>query len=294
MIIDTHAHLDVEDFRSRLPEVIGRAGQADVTEIISIAASFESNAAIAQIIETWPNVHGTVGIHPECAGDLPADWLTQLKARARHPKIAAVGEIGLDYYRLPSIVYQQRVKEGKASPQDADVDWAAEDRKIKEQQERVFRAQLDLAIELGLNAVIHQRESWDDLVHILSEYKGRLRTVFHCFGGTIEQARQLLAQNHLVSFTGIVTFKNAKQVQETAAALPANAFMVETDCPYLAPTPYRGQTCEPWHTRLVVEKIAELRNTTWQEVAHETTRTAKAFFRHLGMFSVDAKWSRIE
>lgn len=281
MLIDTHAHLDFEDFQKDLPEIIQRAKDVEVTEIISIAAEFQSNAAIAQLIEIWSNVYGTVGVHPEYAKDLPPGWRDQLKNWARHSKIVAIGEIGLDYYRLPSILYGQRLKEGKALPQDQDTDWQALDLEIKKEQEIVFREQLDLAIELGLNVVIHQRESWDDLIRILDEYKGRLRTVFHCFGGTLEQAQHLINQNHLVSFTGIVTFKNAKQVQETAAALPANTFMVETDCPFLAPVPHRGQRCEPWHTRLVAEKIAELRNTTWQEIAQMTTHTARNFFHSL-------------
>jgi TatD DNase family protein len=136
-----------------------------------------------------------------------------------------------------------------------------------------------LTAELGLNAVIHQRDSWDDTLRILADFTGKVRGVFHCFGGTIEQAREVVALGHLVSFTGIVTFKNAKQVQETARALEAGQFMVETDCPYLAPVPDRGKRCEPAHTRRVAEQIAQLQGVALEEIAARTSETARDFFK---------------
>ena len=149
----------------------------------------------------------------------------------------------------------------------------------KAAQEEAFTAQLDLAAEFGLNVVIHQRDAWDDTLDILKDYTGRLRGVFHCFGNTPDQAREILALGHLVSFTGIVTFKNAALVRDVVVAIPPDAFMVETDCPYLAPVPHRGKRCEPAHTRLVAEKIAEVRGATLEAIAAATTRTAEAFFR---------------
>ena len=137
----------------------------------------------------------------------------------------------------------------------------------------------ELAAEFGLNVVIHQRDAWDDTLEILKNYTGRLRGVFHCFGNTPDQAKEILALGHLVSFTGIVTFKNAGLVRDVVAAIPPDSFMVETDCPYLAPVPHRGKRCEPAHTLLVAEKIAELRGTTLEEIAATTTRTAEHFFR---------------
>jgi TatD DNase family protein len=139
--------------------------------------------------------------------------------------------------------------------------------------------QLDLASELGLNVVIHQRASWNDTLEILKDYTGKLRGVFHCFGGTPEEARDVLELGHLVSFTGIITFKNAEQVRSTATAVPPDGYMVETDCPYLAPIPHRGKRAEPAHTRLVAETIAGVRGISIDEVAAETTRTAEGFFR---------------
>ena len=127
--------------------------------------------------------------------------------------------------------------------------------------------------------VIHQRDAWEDTLAILRPYTGRLRGVFHCFGGTPAQAKEVLALGHLVSFTGIVTFKNAAVVRETAAAVPADRFMVETDCPYLAPVPYRGKRCEPAHTRETAAVVAQVRGQTLEELAVQTTETAWKFFR---------------
>jgi TatD DNase family protein len=143
----------------------------------------------------------------------------------------------------------------------------------------LFRQQLGLCVELGVNAVIHQRDSWDDTLTILREFTGKVRGVFHCFGGTLAQAREVIALGHLVSFTGIVTFKNARQVQATAQNIAADQFMVETDCPYLAPAPDRGKRCEPAHTRRVAEQIAQLRGMSLEEIGALTTKTAREFFR---------------
>jgi TatD DNase family protein len=137
---------------------------------------------------------------------------------------------------------------------------------------------LDLASELGLNVVIHQRDAWKDTLELLRPYTGQLRGVFHCFGGSPEMASEILSMGHLVSFTGIVTFKNAETVRQTVASLPPSTYMVETDCPYLAPAPHRGSRCEPWHTALVAAKVADVRQTTLEAIAAETTATAESFF----------------
>jgi len=149
----------------------------------------------------------------------------------------------------------------------------------KATQATAFRRQLDVATEAGLNVVIHQRDAWEDTLAILRDYTGKLRGVFHCFGGTPAQADEVLALGHLVSFTGIATFKNAAVVRETAAHVPADRFMVETDCPYLAPVPYRGKRCEPAHTRETAVAIAQARGETLDALAARTTANAEAFFR---------------
>ncbi|PYL63866.1 MAG: TatD family deoxyribonuclease, partial [Verrucomicrobia bacterium] len=149
----------------------------------------------------------------------------------------------------------------------------------KSKQASLFEQQLDLAVELGLNVVIHQRDAWEDTLEMMRPYSGKLRGVFHCFGGSLEQANEVVDLGHLVSFTGIVTFKNGAAVRDVAARIPLWKFMVETDCPYLAPVPFRGKRCEPVHTRLVAEAIAAARGISLEDVAEMTTQTAKEFFR---------------
>jgi TatD DNase family protein len=190
----------------------------------------------------------------------------------------------MDYHHLPSRDLARRNKSeavfdallaGTAEAAEAEI----ADGAMRAAQEEAFRAQLDLAVELGRNVVIHQREAWQDTLEILRPYTGKLRGVFHCFGGSPEDAAELAAMGHLVSFTGIVTFKNATLVQATAASVASDGYMVETDCPYLAPVPFRGQTCEPAHVRLVAEKIAALRGESLEKIATDTERTAREFFK---------------
>jgi TatD DNase family protein len=259
MLIDTHAHLDFTDYDDDRAEVIGRATDAGVTEIVSIGTRIDSSTRAVELAENFPNIWATVGLHPCDADNAPADAIEQLRALAQSRRVVAIGEIGLDYHHLP---------EGE--------DAIAVNKK---RQAELFRAQLELTAELDLNAVIHQRDSWDDTLAILREFTGRVRGVFHCFGGTLAQAQEVIALGHLVSFTGIVTFKNARQVQATAQDVPWEKFMVETDCPYLAPTPDRGKRCEPTHTRRVAEYIAQLRGVPLEELAARTTGTAQEFFR---------------
>jgi TatD DNase family protein len=281
-LIETHAHLDYPDFAPDLEGVISRAAEAGVTRIISIGTGLESSRRAVALAERFPNVFAVVGIHPTNVTEEGLDFLPALGELARHPKVVAIGETGIDYHHLP---------EELQSPKVADVDLALlaqshgdQERLIaegawKSAQADAFRMQLDLAVELGLNVVIHQRSAWEDTLEVLRPYTGKLRGVFHCFGGTPEEAAEVAALGHLVSFTGIITFKNAEQVRLTAAAVSADGYMVETDCPYLAPVPYRGKRAEPAHTRLVAEKIAEVRGITLEEVAEATTRTAEGFFR---------------
>lgn len=259
MLIDTHAHLDYEDFAADFEAVLARAFEAGVTRIITIGTSTESSRRAIELAERHPMVFAVVGVHPTTADEATDDLSTVLTELAGHPRVAAIGETGLDYHRLPED--EGMVAEYKAT------------------QAEVFRQQLEVAATLGLNVVIHQRDAWTDTLDILREYAGRLRGVFHCFGGTTEQAEEVLAMGHLVSFTGIATFKNAAVVRETAAAVPADRYMVETDCPYLAPVPFRGKRCEPAHTRETAVTVAMARGIALDALAKETTATAEAFFR---------------
>jgi TatD DNase family protein len=207
-----------------------------------------------------------------------------LRELAQNPRVVGIGETGLDYHELPS----KRVEKEKQvqvfaralqTETDEEIEAEIHDGACKSLQASLFEQQLDLAVELGLNVVIHQRDAWEDTLQILAPYEDKIRGVFHCFGGSMEQANEVIAMDHLVSFTGIVTFKNGKSVREVAAQVPLNKFMVETDCPYLAPVPFRGKRAEPAHTRLVAESIASARGVSLDEVARATTATAEGFFR---------------
>ena len=284
MLTDTHAHLDFPEFDGQLDAVIARAREAGVRRIITIGIDRDSCRKSIAIAEKYDHVFAVVGLHPCNVLDEGAmDFLAELPALARHPKVVAIGETGMDYHHLPSRELAGRKEEsvftalqaGTAEAMQADI----ADGAMKAAQAEAFKAQLDLAVELGRNVVIHQRAAWEDTLDILRPYTGKLRGVFHCFGGSPEDAAELAAMGHLVSFTGIVTFKNAALVQETVQAVQADGYMVETDCPYLAPVPFRGKTCEPAHVRLTAEKIAELRGEVLEKVAADTERTACEFFK---------------
>ncbi len=284
VLTDTHAHLDFPEFEGQLDAVIARAREAGVHRIITIGIGRESCRKSIAIAEKYDHVFAVVGLHPCNVLDPGAmDFLEELPALARHPKVVALGETGMDYHHLPSRELAGRKEESvftalqAGTPEGMQAEIA--DGAMKAAQAEAFKAQLDLAVELGRNVVIHQRAAWDDTLDILRPYTGKLRGVFHCFGGTPEAAEELVTMGHLVSFTGIVTFKNAALVQETVQAVAPDGYMVETDCPYLAPVPFRGKTCEPAHVRLIAEKIAALRGVTLDQVAADTERTAEAFFK---------------
>lgn len=279
MLIDTHAHLDFPDFSEDFEGVLARAHAAGVTRIITIGTSVEGSREAVALAEKYPQVYAVIGIHPNSAHEAEGDYIGELRELAKNPRVVALGEMGLDYYRLPSSRRPPEPLAALGNETPGDIDAALEDGRIKSIQATVFEQQLDLAAELGLNVVIHERESWDDTFAILRHYTGKLRAVYHCFGKSPERAAELFALNHLVSFTGIVTFKNAAEAQATAATVPADRFMVETDCPFLAPVPFRGKRCEPAHTRHTAEHIAKLRGESLETLAASTSRTADAFFR---------------
>jgi len=279
MLIDTHAHLDYPDFAEDLPGVILRAAENGVERIVTIGTGLESSARAVALADANPGVYAVIGVHPTNVEEEIADFLPRLRELAANPKVVAIGETGLDYHNLPGSEPDPSpalaaLGAGSAEATHAELLNGA----YKAAQNDAFRMQLDLAVELGLNVVIHQRDAWADTLEILKPYTGKVRGVFHCFGGTAEMAAEIRELGHLVSFTGIVTFKNATQVQEAAASIPTGGYMVETDCPYLAPDPHRGKRCEPWHTALIANHLADLRNMSPAQVAEETSATAEAFF----------------
>jgi TatD DNase family protein len=283
VLTDTHAHLDFPEFDGQLDAVIARARDAGVHRIITVGIDRESCRKSLAIAEKYDNVFAVVGLHPcNVLDDGAMDFLEELPALARHPKVVAIGETGMDYHHLPSRELAKKNRGVFDALQAATADSTeAEiaDGAMKSAQAEAFKVQLDLAVELGRNVVIHQRDAWEDTLDILRPYTGKLRGVFHCFGGSPEAAAEIAAMGHLVSFTGIVTFKNAALVQQTAKSVASDGYMVETDCPYLAPVPYRGKTCEPAHVKFTAEQIAMLRAEDIEKVAADTERTAREFFK---------------
>ena len=283
-LIETHAHLDYPDFASDLHDVLRRATEAGVARIITIGTSVESSRRAIDLAEKHSNVYAVIGVHPTYAEEAEEDVITPLRELATRRRVVGIGETGLDYHHLPSVEAAKeknvqvfaRAFQGET---EEEIEANIQDGAYKSRQASLFQQQLDLAAELGLNVVIHQRDAWDDTLEILKPYTEKLRGVFHCFGGSLEQANQVIDLDHLVSFTGIVTFKNGVAVRDVAAQIPLWKFMVETDCPYLAPVPFRGKRCEPAHTRIVAETIAAARGIRLEEVGEATTETAEKFFR---------------
>lgn len=260
MFFDSHTHLGSSRFDEDLPAVLDRARAAGVTRMVAPATDLENARKLLALVENEPDVRVAVGIHPCDADSVTGTaWIDELRDLAQHSKVCAIGEIGLDYFHAPP--------EGFALD-----DW-------KMHQAKVLTAQLELAAELKLNVILHNRESWDDLTAIVLPFSDRLRGVFHCFTGTLAEAQPLLDRGNLISFTGIVSFKNAGVIAETARDVPASSYMIETDAPYLAPVPHRGKRCEPAYVADTARAIAALRGEAAGQVAADTTRNALGFFR---------------
>jgi TatD DNase family protein len=263
---DTHAHLDFPDYRDDLPDVIERAEAAGITRIISIGTNLASSVRAIKLAERFPGVFAAVGWHPSDAHEAPDDIRDPLRQWVKHPKVVALGEIGLDYHRLP----------GKKPGGNAN-----DDTRYKQKQAEIFQQQLEVAAETGMNCVIHQRDSFDDTLAQLKPFAGKVRGVFHCFGENADRMRRVLEIGSLVSFTGIVTFKNGQNVRDTVAATPLDQFMLETDCPYLAPVPYRGKRCEPAYVKEISETVAQVKGCSAEELSRATCQTAAEFFSKL-------------
>ena len=282
MLIDTHAHLDFPDFANDLEDVLRRADEAGVKRVITIGTSIQSSRRAIELAEKYPSAYAAIGVHPSYVDEVEEDVITPLRELAKNRRVVAIGETGLDYHHLPSAEVakeeQVQVMAALRSETDEQIEAQIRDGAYKSKQASLFQQQLDLAVELGLNVVVHQRDAWQDTLEMIRPYTGKVRAVFHCFGESLDQANEVLALDHLVSFTGIVTFKNGVAVRRVAAEIPLWKFMVETDCPYLAPVPFRGKRCEPAYTRTVAEAIAAARGVSLEEIAEVTSETAEKFF----------------
>jgi TatD DNase family protein len=263
---DTHAHLDYPDYAADLPQVIERARTAGITRIISIGTDLESSRRAIKLSEQYEGVFAAIGWHPTNVLEAPGDLRPALREIAGHPRVVAIGETGLDYYRLPG-----------ANPEAG----SADDVSYKRRQAEILEQQLEIAAEFGLNCIIHQRAALEDTLAQMQPFAGRVRGVFHCFVDDVEAMRRIVDMGSLVSFTGIVTFKNGQTVRDVAAATPGDRFMLETDCPYLAPVPYRGKRCEPAYVKEIAEVVAKARGCPLEELSLATCGTAQQFFPKL-------------
>ena len=239
MIFDSHAHYESEQFNADREELLGSIlPQKGVVGVINMGSDMESLKQTVELCDKYDYFYGAVGIHPECAAELPEDWLQQVEALLSHPKIIAIGEIGLDYH------------------------W--EDACPREKQKEVFIAQLELAKKYDLPVVIHDREAHGDMMDILRKYKPK--GVVHCFSGSVELARETVALGMYIGLGGVVTFKNARHSVEVAKGIPLDRLLTETDAPYMAPVPFRGKRCDSSMIAYDAAKIAEVRGITAQEV----------------------------
>lgn len=260
---DTHAHLDYKDYAEDLPQVIERAQAAGITKIITIGTDLESSSRAIQLAERFEPVYAAVGWHPSYVTEAPADIRPELRKMAAHPKVVAIGETGLDYHHLPS-------EKPEASPED--------DLKYKTRQRELFQQQMQIASEFGLNCIIHQRDALEDTLSQMEGSPFKIRGVVHCFVDIPASMERITKSGSLVSFTGIATFKNAQSVRDTIAATPADKLMLETDCPFLAPVPYRGKRCEPAYVKEISEAVAKVKNISREELSDLTCKTAHEFF----------------
>lgn len=252
MLIDTHAHLNAIQYQEDLEEVIERAQSEGVEIIVVVGFDRETITRAIELADTYEFIYATVGWHPVDAIDMTDEDLKWIEELCSHPKVVALGEMGLDYY------------------------W---DKSPKEIQKEVFRKQIALAKKVKLPIIIHNREATADIIEILEEENAsEVGGIMHCFTGSVEVAKQCMDMNFYISFGGPVTFKNAKKPKEVAAEIPLDRLLIETDCPYLTPHPFRGKRNEPSYVKYVAEQIAELKGVTFEEIALKTSDNAKRFF----------------
>jgi TatD DNase family protein len=275
-LVDTHCHLDFPEFADDLDAVIKRAVAVGVDRMITIGTSLASSRAGIELANRYPNVYATVGLHPTSIGENTPEFIEELKQLAQHPKVVAIGECGLDFYRLPDDDKPDLVETAFGSITQSGIETEMRIDSLKAAQAAAYEQQLELAAQLKKPVVIHQRDSWNETLDILKQYS--VKAVLHCFTGGLAELREVLALGHHVSFTGIATFKNAADVRAAARVAPTDRVMVETDAPYLAPVPNRGKRCEPAYVGFTTEAIAKERGVSFESFAQTTTANAERFF----------------
>jgi len=253
MYIDTHVHLNAEQYEEDVKEVIQRAIDAKVNTMVVVGFDRPTIEKAMELAEQYPFIYAVIGWHPVDAIDCTEKDLEWIESLAAHPKVVGIGETGLDYY------------------------W---DKSPKDVQQELFRKQIRLAQKVDLPVIIHNRDATGDVVRILKEEDaGITGGIMHCYGGSVETAKECIDMNFLISLGGPVTFKNAKMPKQVATDISLDHLLIETDAPYLAPHPHRGKRNEPAHVTLVAEEIARLKEISVEEVAKRTTENALKIFR---------------
>ncbi|MBE6942574.1 MAG: TatD family deoxyribonuclease [Ruminococcaceae bacterium] len=251
MLFDTHAHLNDPAFDPDREELMAGLADKGIGLVMNAGCSLESSRDIIKMAERYPWLYASVGSHPDSADEVNEEVIEEYRRLCRHEKVKAIGEIGLDYY------YED-------IPRDI--------------QKNAFRMQMALANELDMPVIIHEREAHDDGMRIVKEFP-KVKGVFHCYSGSAEMARQLVNMGWYIGFTGVLTFKNARKAVETAASIPLDRIVLETDCPFMAPEPHRGKRNDPGYLPRMAEKLAEIRGISTEEAIAATTENAKRLYR---------------
>ncbi len=252
MFIDSHAHIQLSQFNSDRDAVLKRAHESEISTILIIGFNLETSLGAVELADKHKDLYATVGMHPHDAKDLTPDVLKTFRELLHHPKVIALGEIGLDYYR-------------NLSPPAV--------------QKEAFEKQLDLAKEMEIPIIVHNRDAYVDILPILEARSGQIQGVLHCFTGDVELMHRSIEIGFHIGIGGIVTYPNAKDVQAVAKEVPLERLLIETDCPWLAPQSWRGKRNEPAYVRAVAEKIAELRETSVNIIGEITTKNFNSLFR---------------
>lgn len=250
-MIDTHTHINcIDDFS--IDEILKNASDNGVEKLIVPSAYASDIDIVAELASKYENVYGLLGVHPSEVKDWTDDLIDKIKECAKSPKIVGIGEIGLDYY------------------------W---DKSFNDLQKEVFIKQINLANELNFPISVHDREAHKDSFDILTEFNKNSIVIMHCFSGSVEFMHECVKQGWYIAIGGVVTFKNAIKMKEVAKEVPLDKLLIETDAPYLTPVPYRGRTNQPAYVKYVAEEIANLRNTSFEEIDEQTTKNAKLVFK---------------
>jgi len=251
MIFDSHAHYDADQFDEDREELLNSMQEKGIGTILNVGADWDSVTEVVELAQKYPHVYAAVGLHPDEVGVLDEEKFAYLREQCQKEKVVAVGEIGLDYY------------------------WDNESHDV---QKKWFVRQLNLAREFNLPVIIHSRDAAEDTLKIMKEHAQGLRGVIHCFSYSKELAREYVKMGFHIGIGGVVTFKNGKKLKEIAEEIPLEKILLETDCPYLAPVPYRGKRNSPLYIPYIAQEIAEIRGITYEEVVEQTEQNAKELF----------------